>query len=80
MHMLLKSYRPVRDMIFKRLKIHTNKYDNNMCSYCMHSNSNGYCCWGYSFEACNIANFNGLLYNSKYSIVYVVKRKEDRKD
>ena len=73
--MLLKRYRTIRNITYERMK-HQYPDDYSMCRHCVfddyfHCNNNNI--------KCQIANFDGLLYNVKYSIVYVVKRK-DRKD
>lgn len=64
MLMLLKKHRTVNDRLFERIIIHKGLDDYNMCKYCNF----------YSCNACRKANFNALLYNRKYSIVYVVKK------
>ena len=65
--MLLKKYRIIRNTTYKRIRIHQYPGDDNMCRYCVfnifHCNNK-----------CKIANFDGLLYNAKYSIVYVIEK------
>lgn len=71
--MLLKKHRTVNDRLFQRIIIHKGLDDYNMCKYC-----NFYNCNTNDLLKCEKANFNALLYNRKYSIVYVAKK--DRKD
>ena len=71
--MLLKKYRTIRNTAYKRIK-HQHTDDYSMCRYCVFDYL--YC----NYIKCQIANFDGLLYNVKYSIVYVVVKRKDRKD